>query len=142
MSLARYRITAIIAKASMTREMWRCQPARDLGPRCRKVGKAKIPESVAFQTKPAIALDQIRAAQAAGIAPAVVLAEGGYGVGLRFVRASVCPWLLAMDAADPALPLEPFLVRLAAIGPYRQAVSSLVTISRSRNPPNRAPSVI
>jgi len=41
--------------------------------------KAKIPDSVAFQTKPAIALDQIRAAQAAGIAPGVVLADAGYG---------------------------------------------------------------
>ncbi|MGZ2488141.1 hypothetical protein ACVITL_006726 [Rhizobium pisi] len=27
-SLARYRITAIMAKASMTRETWRCQPCR------------------------------------------------------------------------------------------------------------------
>lgn len=41
--------------------------------------KAKIPDSVAFQTKPAIALDQIRAAQAAGVAPGVVLADAGYG---------------------------------------------------------------
>ncbi|ENN83924.1 transposase [Rhizobium freirei PRF 81] len=42
--------------------------------------KAKIPDSVAFQTKPAIALEQIRAAQAAGVAPGVVLADAGYGV--------------------------------------------------------------
>ncbi|AIM02284.1 hypothetical protein DU99_24015 (plasmid) [Sinorhizobium meliloti] len=28
-SLARYRITAIMAKASMTRETWRCQPCHD-----------------------------------------------------------------------------------------------------------------
>src|SRR5258707_1803739 len=41
--------------------------------------KAKIPDNVAFQTKPAIALDQIRAAQAAGIAPGVVLTDAGYG---------------------------------------------------------------
>jgi SRSO17 transposase len=42
--------------------------------------KAKIPDDVAFQTKPQIALDQIRAAQASGISPGVVLADAGYGV--------------------------------------------------------------
>lgn len=42
--------------------------------------KAKIPEDITFQTKAAIALDQIRAAQAAGVAPGVVLADAGYGV--------------------------------------------------------------
>ena len=41
--------------------------------------KAKIPDNIAFQTKPAIALDQIRAAQAAGVPPGVVLADAGYG---------------------------------------------------------------
>ena len=42
--------------------------------------QAKIPDNIPFQTKPAIALDQIRAAQAAGVAPGVVLADAGYGV--------------------------------------------------------------
>ena len=41
--------------------------------------KAGIPDAVGFQTKPAIALDQIRAAKAAGVAPGVVLADAGYG---------------------------------------------------------------
>jgi len=41
--------------------------------------KAKVPEEVKFKTKPQIALDQIRAAVAAGIAPGVVLADAGYG---------------------------------------------------------------
>ena len=41
--------------------------------------KAGIPEAVGFQTKPGIALDQIRAAKAAGVAPGVVLADAGYG---------------------------------------------------------------
>lgn len=41
--------------------------------------KAGIPEAVGFQTKPAVALDQIRAAVAAGVAPGVVLADAGYG---------------------------------------------------------------
>jgi SRSO17 transposase len=41
--------------------------------------KAHVPPEVAFKTKPEIALDQIRAAHAAGIAPGIVLADAGYG---------------------------------------------------------------
>jgi len=43
-----------------------------------------VPETIAFQTKPEIALDQIRAAQAEGITPGVVLADAGYGVDTAF----------------------------------------------------------
>ncbi|MDH5616669.1 MAG: IS701 family transposase, partial [Acidimicrobiia bacterium] len=41
--------------------------------------KAKVPEGIGFQTKPEIALGQIKAALAEGIAPGVVLADAGYG---------------------------------------------------------------
>lgn len=41
--------------------------------------KAHVPKDVAFKTKPQIALDQIRAAHAAGVAPGIVLADAGYG---------------------------------------------------------------
>jgi SRSO17 transposase len=41
--------------------------------------KAKIPAEIGFQTKPQIALDQIKEAQGQGIAPGVVLADAGYG---------------------------------------------------------------
>jgi len=41
--------------------------------------KARIPDDVGFQTKPQIALDQIRAAVAAGTPAGVVLADAGYG---------------------------------------------------------------
>src|SRR4051812_12367475 len=41
--------------------------------------KAGVPESVTFQTKPEIALDQIRAALEAEIPPGVVLMDAGYG---------------------------------------------------------------
>ena len=41
--------------------------------------KAKIPETIAFQTKPEIALEQINAAQAAGLPQGVVLMDAGYG---------------------------------------------------------------
>src|SRR5437660_8324526 len=41
--------------------------------------KAKIPEEIAFQTKPEIALQQIKAARAAGLPEGVVLMDAGYG---------------------------------------------------------------
>jgi len=42
-------------------------------------GKAGVPKAVRFQTKPAIALEQLRAACAAGMARGVVLMDAGYG---------------------------------------------------------------
>lgn len=50
--------------------------------------KAKVPEEITFQTKPEIALDQIRTAHAQGVAPGVVLADAGYGADGAF-RAGV-----------------------------------------------------
>ena len=41
--------------------------------------KTHVPADIEFQTKPEIALDQIRDALAAGVAPGVVLADAGYG---------------------------------------------------------------
>jgi SRSO17 transposase len=48
--------------------------------------RAGIPDDVAFQTKPAIALDQIRAAMTAGLPPGVVLMDTGYGKRHRSAR--------------------------------------------------------
>jgi SRSO17 transposase len=42
-------------------------------------GKAGIPEDIGFRTKPEIALDQLRAACAAGLPRGVVLMDAGYG---------------------------------------------------------------
>ena len=42
--------------------------------------KVHIPDDVVFKTKPRIALDQIKAGLAAGVAPGVLLADAGYGV--------------------------------------------------------------
>jgi len=46
--------------------------------------KAEVPEEVAFQTKPEIALDQIRAAVEAQVARGVVLADAAYGINTEF----------------------------------------------------------
>jgi SRSO17 transposase len=47
-------------------------------------GKAGVPADLRFTTKPQIALEQIRAAQADGIPPGTVLADAGYGVDTDF----------------------------------------------------------
>jgi SRSO17 transposase len=46
--------------------------------------KAGIPPDTVFKTKPEIALDLIRAAQAAGISPGTVLVDAGYGNDSKF----------------------------------------------------------
>src|SRR5215813_9780938 len=47
--------------------------------------KARMPATIAFQTKPEIAFEQIKAARAAGLPEGVVLMDAGYGndTGLR-----------------------------------------------------------
>jgi SRSO17 transposase len=46
--------------------------------------KTEVPEEVELQTKPAIALDQIRAAVAANLERGVVLADAAYGINTEF----------------------------------------------------------
>jgi SRSO17 transposase len=46
--------------------------------------KTGVPEAIDFKTKPAIALDQIEKALAAGIPQGVVLADAGYGADMKF----------------------------------------------------------
>jgi SRSO17 transposase len=47
-------------------------------------GPAGVPDDLRFATKPQIALEQIRRAQADGIPPGAVLADAGYGVDTDF----------------------------------------------------------
>jgi SRSO17 transposase len=49
--------------------------------RCRRAG---VPEEIRFQTKPEIALEQIRQAMEQGVPVGVVLADAGYGKGTQF----------------------------------------------------------
>src|SRR5688500_9899909 len=46
--------------------------------------KAGVPEAVTFETKPEIALAQIRDALRQGVSPGVVLADAGYGADMDF----------------------------------------------------------
>lgn len=46
--------------------------------------RAEVPEAIRFQTKPEIALDQIRAAVAANLARGIVLADAAYGMNTEF----------------------------------------------------------
>jgi SRSO17 transposase len=71
LSLANHDASLPIAYRLYLPEDW----AKDRGRR----HKAKVPETVAFQTKPEIALEQIEAARAAGLPEGVVLMDAGYG---------------------------------------------------------------
>lgn len=57
-------------------EVWAKDPERR--------AKAGVPDELAFQTKPEIALDHIHSALAAGVSPGMVLADAGYGVDTAF----------------------------------------------------------
>jgi len=72
LSIANHAASLPIAYRLYLPEDWTSNDAR------RK--KAHIPNDVIFKAKPTIALDQIRAALAAGVAPGVLLADAGYGV--------------------------------------------------------------
>jgi SRSO17 transposase len=64
-----------------------------------------VPEEVEFQTKPAIALDQIRAAVAANLDPGVVLADAAYGINTAFRDGLTELDLLYVLASISTLPL-------------------------------------
>src|SRR3954464_6381378 len=80
--------------------------------------KAGVPEEITFQTKPEIALDQIRAAAEAGLPRGVILMDAGYGsdtqlrtgvtaLGFRYVAAILStPSVWAQGAAP--LPPKPW----------------------------------
>jgi SRSO17 transposase len=60
--------------------------------------KAHVPEAIGFKTKPQIALAQLRAALAAGVAPGVVLMDASYGTNSA-LRASIGALALTYVAA-------------------------------------------
>lgn len=79
---------------------------------------AKVPADITFQTKPQIALDQIRTAKTQGVAPGVILADAGYGadggfragltqLNLTYV-VGVQPTLSVWRAGEGPLPPKPW----------------------------------
>ena len=58
---------------------WRLYLPRAWAEDTARRGKAKVPASIGFQSKPEIALEQITAARDEGFEPGVVLADAGYG---------------------------------------------------------------
>jgi SRSO17 transposase len=76
LSLANERASLPIAYRLYLPESWAEDPERRR--------KAGVPDEVVFQTKPQLALEQIRAALAQGVAPGVVLADAGYGADMEF----------------------------------------------------------
>ncbi len=71
LSLANTHASLPVAYRLYLPDAWACDTAR------RK--KTGVPEEIVFQTKPEIALDQIRAACTAGLPRGVVLMDAGYG---------------------------------------------------------------
>lgn len=63
---------------------WRLYLPREWAEDVERRTKAGVPAELAFQTKPAMALEQIEAALAAGIPRGVVLADAGYGADMKF----------------------------------------------------------
>ena len=85
--------------------------------------KARIPEEITFKTKPQIALEQIQAACAAGVARGVVLMDAAYGchsdlrrgvsaLGLSYVAAIA--WTIKVQAVTKGKPSKPAVPRLSA----------------------------
>ena len=69
--------------------------------------KAGVPEEIAFRTKPEIALDLLRAAAAAGLPPALVVTDAGYGKDTGFrtgVSALGLPYVAAVLSSTTVWP--------------------------------------
>ncbi len=79
--------------------------------------RAGVPDSVQFQTKPQIALAQLRAAQDAGVPAACVLTDAGYGIDTEFrdgVTALGLPYVVGIQSStslwppgEQPLPIKP-----------------------------------
>jgi SRSO17 transposase len=109
LSLANHDASLPIAYRLYLPEDWANDPVRR--------HKAKVAETIAFQTKPQIALEQIKAARAAGLPEGVVLMDAGYGndtelrtaitaLGLRYV-AGIGPNTSVWPPGTGPLPAPP-----------------------------------
>jgi SRSO17 transposase len=80
--------------------------------------KARVPETIAFQTKPEIAFEQIKAARATGLPEGVVLMDAGYGndTGLRTdITALACATLAVDDRPKRAAKIAHMITSVALL---------------------------
>ena len=99
LSVANDHASLPIAHRLYLPESWTDEPAR-----CRTAG---VPEEIAFQTKPEIALDQVRAAVAMGVPRGLVLSDAGYGNDTDFRTGLTELGLLYMVGVQSATSLWP-----------------------------------
>ncbi len=85
--------------------------------------KAHVPRAITFKTKPQIALEQIRAALQAGVAPGVVLMDAGYGTNSVLRQAITGLGLSYVAAIVPTVKVRP--VREDDPQPPRVSVKAL-----------------
>ena len=99
LSIANHASSLPIAYRLYLPEDWAVDEAR------RK--EAGVPDDVTFQTKPEIALAQIRAALAAGVAPGVLLTDAGYGADGAFRSAVTASGLTYVVGVQSTLSVWP-----------------------------------
>jgi SRSO17 transposase len=132
LSIANHHASLPIAHRLYLPQSWADDPDR------RKT--AKVPEDIVFKTKPQIALEQLKAAHAAGIPLGTVLADAGYGydsqfrdgitkLGLHYavgIQSNVLMWkadtILPVQGPDGEKPSRPQL-RARQISAKEQALS-------------------
>ena len=85
--------------------------------------KAHVPRAIRFKTKPQIALEQIRAALLAGVAPGVVLMDASYGSNSALRQALTELGLCYVAAIVPSVKVRP--VRKDDPKPPRISVEAL-----------------
>jgi SRSO17 transposase len=93
LSVANERASLPVAYQLYLPEVWAGDPERR--------AKAGVPGEIAFQTKPQIALTQIRAALVQGVSPGVVLADAGYGADMDFQEGLLTLGLLYVVGIQP-----------------------------------------
>jgi SRSO17 transposase len=99
LSVANERASLPIAYRLYLPEAWADDPERR--------AKAGVPDAIVFQTKPAIALEQIRTALVQGVSPGVVLADAGYGGDMGFQEGLLALGLLYVVGIQPNTSLWP-----------------------------------
>jgi SRSO17 transposase len=121
---------------------------REDAERCRRPG---VPEEIGFQTKPEIALEQIRQAMEQGAPVGVVLADAGYGKGTQFrtdltqlglqyavgIESNVTVWELGQQPLPAPARRSGLKGRTTAIGRSKILAISLRGLGRVKFPRER-----